>query len=389
MEEKIQQRKESMVTCVFYLALIIELLIVIVDKSAIVNPVEGQLFRLTFLLCAVKVLLTKYSWKEWFLIVAFGLLGLISYQATGRNEILRIVAFVAASKNISQRRALETTFYITLSGIALLVALSLFHVLGDISITTEFGRGVVETRYCLGVGHPNALHCMIFMLVLLGIYLYHEKLNMGCYGILFVFNIGLFLLTDSKTGFAITAFVIVSAAVLQLKKYSFTDNKWTYIIGIALFIVAFLMAMGMSSMMGMSTGPFGRLDRFFTGRIAHAHWLGGAWKWTMFGKPEYTEYFDIGFMRLFYWYGVIPGAVYMLTNALQLWDSYRKKNAYGLLILVSLGIYTVVEAHIISVYMGRNYMLLLLLGTWSRVFMVTGGREYYLWQLLKRESTLG
>ena len=40
----------------FWLGLMIELLIVIVDKSAYINPLESQLFRLTFLLFCIKSL---------------------------------------------------------------------------------------------------------------------------------------------------------------------------------------------------------------------------------------------------------------------------------------------------------------------------------------------
>ena len=47
----------------FWTALMIELLIVIVDKSAYINPLESQLFRLTFLLFCIKIALTKYSTK--------------------------------------------------------------------------------------------------------------------------------------------------------------------------------------------------------------------------------------------------------------------------------------------------------------------------------------
>ena len=320
------QKNVIYINTLFFAALILELLIVIIDKSSIINPIEGQLFRLTFILCVAKILLTKYNWKEYLLIVLFGVLGFVSYRITGRNEILRVVAFVVASKNISLRKAMEVTFYVTFTGIALLIGLSLLHIMGDIAITTDFGRGMVETRYCLGIGHPNALHCMVFMIVLLGIYLYHEKMNTVTYIVLFVANMGLYALTDSKTGIVITAFTIMAGYILDLhvrykeNQYPVKDLYWTYIVGLLLFVFAFAMAMGMSSMMGMSTGPFGQLDRFFTGRIAHAHWFGGAWKRTIFSKPEYTEYFDIGYMRLFYWYGVIPGTVYMIGNALQLWD---------------------------------------------------------------------
>ena len=53
----------------FWLGLMIELLIVIVDKSAYINPLESQLFRLTFLLFCIKIALTKYSTKEWIYIL--------------------------------------------------------------------------------------------------------------------------------------------------------------------------------------------------------------------------------------------------------------------------------------------------------------------------------
>ena len=59
----------------FYLAVVIEVLIVVVDKSAYINPIEGRLFQLTFLLFTVKTALTKYSWKEYLVIFLFLLLG--------------------------------------------------------------------------------------------------------------------------------------------------------------------------------------------------------------------------------------------------------------------------------------------------------------------------
>ena len=79
-----------------YMSVTLEIVIVIMDKSDYINPVEGQLFRVTFLLAAGKVLLTRYSLKEWIAMLLFGVFGLISYKATGRNEVLRMVVFVAA-----------------------------------------------------------------------------------------------------------------------------------------------------------------------------------------------------------------------------------------------------------------------------------------------------
>ena len=156
-----------------YFSVTLEIIIVIIDKSNYTNPLEGQLFRITFLLAGGKVLCTKYSLKEWAALIMFGLLGLISYKITGRNEILRIIAFVAACKGTDVKKLLKYVFYLTTAGCLLLVFLSVTGIYGGLALETDFGRGYRQVRYCLGLGHPNALHCMFMMLVLLGLYLYH------------------------------------------------------------------------------------------------------------------------------------------------------------------------------------------------------------------------
>ena len=175
MKEKITSKRVGQ--GVFYLALLIEIGIVLVDKSAYINPIEGRLFQITFLLCMIKIIMTKYSFKEWLVMAAFFVLGAISYFATGRNEIVRVVAFVAASKNVNLRTVLKITFYTTLAGVIMLAVLSLTGSLGQIFLETDYGRGGIEKRYCFGLGHPNALHCMFWALMTLGIYLFWKKLK--------------------------------------------------------------------------------------------------------------------------------------------------------------------------------------------------------------------
>ena len=100
-------KRENIPLLFFYIAYAIELAILLIDKSAYVNPIEGRLFQLTFVLCTLKVVMTKYTNKEWALMVAFLALGAVSYFSTERNEIVRIVMFVAASKGIDIKKLLN------------------------------------------------------------------------------------------------------------------------------------------------------------------------------------------------------------------------------------------------------------------------------------------
>lgn len=81
----------------FWLGLVIEILIVIVDKSAYTNPLESQLFRLTFLLFCIKIALTKYSAGEWLCMLLFGA---VMFVSTGSTSGMR-----RCGSSLSSRRA--------------------------------------------------------------------------------------------------------------------------------------------------------------------------------------------------------------------------------------------------------------------------------------------
>lgn len=160
----------------FYAGLLLELLIVILDKSSWINPLEGQMFRVSFLLFACKLCVTKYSKKEWLAVLAAGVIAGLCYLSSDRDEAVRAVVFVASMKGIDHKKALRVVFYVTLTGMAVLAMLSLAGVLGEVW-DAGAGYGIKEgsRRLCLGVGNSNALAIMIWALMTLGVYLFHEK----------------------------------------------------------------------------------------------------------------------------------------------------------------------------------------------------------------------
>ncbi len=197
----------------FYLAVIIELMLVILDKSEFLYPFEGWTFRVTFLLCFIKFLCAEctavYTLKDNVAIASFLILGTISYQVTGRNDLLRIVLFLAACKGEDMIRCLKMVFWITLIGCTGIILLSITGIYGAAALTKDYGRGGVETRYILGMGHPNALQCMVWMLTSLSMYLYHTKWKWFHYLAVWLLNLLFFFLTDSKTSMAIVTAAIV------------------------------------------------------------------------------------------------------------------------------------------------------------------------------------
>lgn len=374
--------KEKIAYGFFYTGVIIEILLVLVDKSAYTNPVEGQVFRLTVLLFFAKACMTKYCFKQYVAIGFFFAVGVVSYLITGRNEIVRIVVFLAACKDVDMLKCMKWVFWMTLAGCFMLVLLSLFGILGSLSLTQDYGRGSIETRYVLGLGHPNALQCMVCVLTMLGLYLYHEKWKWYYYALTYIVNIFFFLLTDSKTGFLISSLGI--ALFFLASRIQSRNLLRIFAVGnIGIFVGSIIISI-MSAKDAMClwdyywwgktdrrTNFYLFLDKMLTGRI---HSLietdnheGIMSTWSLFSRPGNNYYFDMGWVRLFYWYGIIP-AILAIIVLMGFMVYFVKNEQWKEVVVFSmLALYTVVEAHIVSVYMGRNYLLFIIGMYWWKL----------------------
>jgi len=388
----------------FYIGLTIELIIVIIDKSSYINPIEGLLFRVTFLFFALKLLSTAYTWKEWCLIVFMELIALISYKVTGKNDIIRIVTFVAACKGIPLKQMIRYAFYVTLAGCAVIVLLAVTGIYGEMRLTTDYGRkwdvfygqSSVETRYVLGMGHPNALSCMFLMLLSMGIYGYAERLKWYVYLFLMLLNIGIYGLTDSKTSLIVVTGLLAASFIMTYCRF-FREKKIAYLCGLLVFMLCVGFSVDASANAlrvreawfhyvyseqvpaDVHERSLLRADRFMNGRIKSltdsARKDGTIETWSAFSCPDNMDhYFDMGWVKLFYRYGIVPGILYCIACVLLLWQFSRKKDAFGLVIFTVLAVYSVMEAHLFSVYIGRNFLLMMMGSYFFPISGVSGDR---------------
>lgn len=388
--EKGRTIKEKTVNYLFFVGVIIEILVVLIDKSAYTNPIEGQIFRLTFLLFFVKACMTKYSLKEYGVLAFFLVVGAVSYLVTGRNEIVRAVMFVAACKDVDMRKCLKLVFWMTLAGCLAIILLSLTGIMGTLSLTQDYGRGSAETRYVLGMGHPNALQCMVCVLTLLGTYVYHARWKWYHYILVLGVNGGFFLLTDSKTGF-----LVAGCGILLFFCASRIRGRNTAVFfglgNIGIFAGSILISVlsakdAMCLWRHFTEGEYNTkikfyvfLNKLLTGRI-HAlietkNHEGVMETWHLFSSPDSQYYFDMGWVRLFYWYGVIPAILGIMVIGMLMVYFVRKRMLNEAVFFSMISLYTLIEAHFISVYIGRNYLLFL-----------TG---MYCWNMLKNTKEQG
>lgn len=103
--------------------------------------------------------------------------------------------------------------------------------------------------------------------------------------------------------------------------------------------------------------------------------------WSLFSRPENNYFFDMGWIRLFYWFGIIPGVIFLAAVFILMIYCYKKQDYMAAVMVVSVSVYSVIEAHVFSDYLARNYVFFLLGMYWSNMFGLSSPVEGYWWKI--------
>ena len=289
-----------------------------------------------------------------------------------------MAVFVMSMKGQPLRKAMRYAFWFTAAGCGIIFSLAALGIYGDRVLAADTsGRGL-EVRYTMGFGHPNALHCMACMLILFGLYLYGRRMKLYGYAVLFVSNLVLYALTRSESGM-LTATLGIALFLLFRQAPSLPEREATYRIGEAAFAAGLLFSFW-AACVKPEAPLLQRLDSVvLTGRVASlwdtVYHQGTLSTWALFSPPSNNYYFDMGWVRLVYWYGVIPAAA-VLAVVFGLYRVCRlRRDGAAFLLLLTCCLYTVLEAHLVSVFLLRN-MLFFLVGLYAEELFGTGeGRK--------------
>ena len=108
-------------------------------------------FRLTALtLLLGKILLTRYSKKEFLILAPVAALSLYNYSVSGNIYCVYNILLIACLKDVDFSLLFKTLFWSTFVSVFLMGILSYLGISSVVSITDDFGRDVIETRYCFG-----------------------------------------------------------------------------------------------------------------------------------------------------------------------------------------------------------------------------------------------
>lgn len=360
---QIIKKKENIGNILFFIGIILELLIMMTDHSQITLPLRGRVSHLAFVLFGCKILTTDYSKREWTIIFLFAILGAVSYFTCKDEYVIRAVMMVVSAKNVNTEKVAKATFFAALAGTTLIVLLSLTGVLGTTVDIRDYGRGLVEARWCLGFSHANNVHDMFWYLLSFFFLLNNKNCSWKHYSFFTAANIALYFLTISRTG-VIVAQVIILAAALFHYMPRFNQKMWIYLLSIfGVMATMFLTLLG--GLYGVKNPLVRFFNRLFTERLQMVYEHAPVSKWTLFPQPNSMQCVDNGIAWLFYGYGIVVGVAYLAIIIALIYRMYQKRDGMALAILVTAVLVTFMEAtFIFNTSLLCNPIFFLLFNEW-------------------------
>lgn len=281
-----------------------------------IGPGSRTLRLIAMWLLFTKVILTRYTKKEFFLLAPIAVLALHNYTVSGNIYCVYTILVIACMKDIDYAVLFKVLFYSTLFAVVFVGILSFFGIGSPISITDNFGREIVETRYCPGLHHPNIWHQAIGRCIIFACIGYYRQLNIIHLILLFLFNYFIYTLSVSRTGLlAVWIFLIL----LIFYKYS---GKLMHTIFIKLCAMAGILGVYGTYLYFTYdlTGEYSlAADNFnwqiTTGRLQQAVDFLATHPIRVFSNrfPDDGTLFDCGFFRIFYECGYLWAGLFFLA----------------------------------------------------------------------------
>lgn len=276
----------------------------------------SRIFRLIAMwLLFAKVLMTRYTKKEVIILTPIALLALYNYHIAGNIFGVYTILIIAASKNINYSTLFKTLFYSTLSTVILIGILSFFKIGSPICLTEDFGRQIIETRYCFGLYHPNIWHQAIGRCIIFGCIGYYKQLNLIHLLILFIYNYFIYKLSVSRTGLIAISIVLI---LMIFYKYlsRFMHTLFVKVCAVLGMLGVYTLYIYFTSELIGEYNLYADIFnwRIATGRLQQAVDFLSENPIRLFASrfPDNGTLFDCGFFRVFYEAGYLWAGIFFI-----------------------------------------------------------------------------
>ena len=303
-------------------------------------------------LALVKLCIQGNSWREWILIIIFGIISVLSFRSSQDKTPLLLMLGVCCSKDVKLDKLLQVDLIGRLVSTVLLIALPLA---GLYENKVFFARDIYRT--CFGWQAPNGMGFSFTVMAMEWMYLRHRRFKWFDYAGIFVMVLFLDRTANSRTAellmLGILAVEFISTYAKKLKSKDDLYKVWTACCMIAL-IIAVLAFVSAIVIYYFNQPLWNTFESTLMKRLRKPGLFLGNHGWSLFGRPyseEIDEYLDILFAYLTLHLGIIVAGIVLILFIKAILYGYKKMDErYLLLLLFAISRSIVESEHLTLVY---------------------------------------
>lgn len=313
-----------------------------------------------------KLCIQGNHWKDWLLILGFGILAVLSWRASGDKTPLLFMLGVCCSRDLKLDRLMTAD----LAGrIVSALFLILFPLLGICPNQTISMRGI--ERMFFGWQGPNGMGLSFLMICMEWMYLRHRRFRWFDYAGIMGILVFVHVTANSRTAEVLMAAVLLAEAFAKLwerygkrwKEYVIWTWGCIFALGMDLILPVFALVLyrwKKPELMALSGSFIARFQ--LPGMFLEAHglsWFGSPY------DPGIYDYLDMMFAYLVLHLGIVMALIALILMAGTILYGYRKQNERFLLFFMILLLRSMAESeHLNLLY--AFLPVLLGLAFWNR-----------------------
>lgn len=352
------------ISSVFLLVSCLELALGIIYECKYEIPGRRAVLWIFLLVYGVMLCCSHYTKTEKLLLIALLFVGAMLYCASGINTGIKAPIYIFALKEIDIKRLYHRMTQ-TLIGVMSGVIIANLTAGAGTSFVEDIrpSRGFEGIRYCLGFSNPNRFQIIVFSVMIYVLWIWHDKLTIPLrilIGGLYVMSC---ILTDSKTGLLLGIFIYVLSWLITYIPW----KQWCHVFTIGIYCtVLCCLTISILAAMGIRGGIMDIINYFISGRMnqlllinnEEIHLTADIRNWTLFSSQLHKNVYDMGYIQIFYYYGIVPAVCYLLFVLYAVYTAWKRKDIVGSMAIWGFSLYLFMEAAFFSNYLQSDFLLM-------------------------------
>lgn len=319
--------------------------------------------------------LDLYSKSFWAIITMLIGIGIVDYFSTGRNMFLKMTVLMLAvggGREVEEYSRTIKWILLTLVCVTVVIIIA--------SLTVGYGslyhtdwrsfRGMGGIRFSLGFHDSLILQSMVMHITTLYCLVRGYRMRTAEYIVLFSLGCLFFVLTDSLTSSILVVLCLVLSMIIRVcdeqrnliaNILAIVNLLWLFIaVGMSLLIAS--KVLNSSNSVVLDSILSGRINQL-TVKLSGDNLLPYMENWSVFSNRLCQAGYDLGYLELFYTYGIVPGIIYIGFLLYGVYVMWHRKAVMELTAMLIFSMYLFMEGVYWGNYVTMNFQYVLVATT--------------------------